>query len=97
MKNLRPVLTQPVSTPLGSCPKTWTLSEVGFIALAASPLTSERTLHNLIRPDCTNADLLGAIIENKGASEAILSKVFDVVMRGQRRGLSIRETTNLFE
>ena len=42
MKHLRPVLTQPVSTPLGSCPKTWTLSEVGFTALAASPLTSER-------------------------------------------------------
>ena len=97
MKHLQPVLTQPITTPLGSCSKAWTLNEVGFTALAASPLTSERTLLKLIRPDCTNADLLGATIENEGASEAVLSKVFDVVMRGQQRGLNIRETTNLFE
>lgn len=87
MEHLRPVLTTSVAmtSEIGTHLQTpyWTLNRVGFLALAGSPLTSERALLSMIQPKCTPSSrwLLLAIAKNQGASSSVLTKVFDTTMK----------------
>ena len=79
VEGLRHVLTEPVTTPFsGKNIGYSTLSHVTFLAMAASPLTSQRAMLNMIGQTCSNITLLDTIAANPSASPIVLARIFDI-------------------
>ena len=79
IEHLRPVLTEALTIPfIGQSLGYSTLNHIGFLAMAASPLTSQRAMLNMIGPTCSNTILLDTIASNPSASPTVLARIFDI-------------------